>query len=96
MYYFIQPTPSVHSFVHPGVGVDPIIGALAGAQRVISGLDPTDATKQTTLTTGTSFMIYTFISNFTHPPRCADFVVSRGGEYFFSPSLSAIASKLSV
>ncbi|KAJ7832287.1 fungal peroxidase [Mycena leptocephala] len=64
------------NFVHSGVGVDPIIGALAGAQRVISGLDPTDFTKQTTLTT--------------------DFVVSRGGEYFFSPSLSAIASKLSV
>ncbi|KAJ6554263.1 hypothetical protein B0H19DRAFT_1152998, partial [Mycena capillaripes] len=61
-------------FVHAGVGVDPIIGALAGAQRVIGGLDPTDSIKTTNLTT--------------------DFVVSRGGEYFFSPSLSAIASKL--
>jgi hypothetical protein len=66
----------MHSFVHSGVGVDPIIGALAGAPRVISGLDPTNAAKTVTLTT--------------------DFVVSRGGEYFFSPSLSAIASKLSV
>ncbi|KAJ7484484.1 fungal peroxidase [Mycena latifolia] len=64
------------NFVHSNVGVDPIIGALAGAQRVISGLDPTDSTKTTTLTT--------------------DFVVSRGGEYFFSPSLSAIANTLSV
>ncbi|KAJ7868564.1 fungal peroxidase [Mycena olivaceomarginata] len=64
------------NFVHSGVGVDPIIGALAGAPRVISGLDPTNAAKTVTLTT--------------------DFVVSRGGEYFFSPSLSAIASKLSV
>ncbi|KAJ7154720.1 fungal peroxidase [Mycena filopes] len=64
------------NFVHSGVGVDPVIGALAGAQRVVAGLDPTDSTKTTTLTT--------------------DFVVSRGGEYFFVPSLSAIASKLSV
>ncbi|KAJ7826287.1 fungal peroxidase [Mycena olivaceomarginata] len=64
------------AFVHSGVGVDPIIGALAGAQRVVNGLDPTDSTKSITLPT--------------------DFVVSRGGEYFFSPSLSAISSKLSV
>ncbi|KAJ7476657.1 fungal peroxidase [Mycena latifolia] len=64
------------NFVHTGVGVDPIIGALAGAQRVIAGLDPTDDTKSITLTT--------------------DFVVSRGGEYFFAPSLSAIANTLSV
>ncbi|KAJ6571984.1 dye-decolorizing peroxidase precursor [Mycena capillaripes] len=74
---FLQQTwANSPNFVHSGVGVDPVIGALAGAQRLISGLDPTDATKTTTLTT--------------------DFVVSRGGEYFFSPSLSAIASKLSV
>ncbi|KAJ7603225.1 DyP-type peroxidase [Mycena polygramma] len=62
-------------FINSGVGVDPIVGALAGAQRVISGLDPTDSTRELTMTT--------------------DFVVSRGGEYFFSPSLSAIANKLS-
>nr|WAW38291.1 DyP-type peroxidase [Chondrostereum purpureum] len=54
----------------PTPGVDPIIGALAGAQRPISGLDPLDATHDITLQT--------------------DFVVSRGGEYFFSPPLSAI------
>ncbi|KAJ7723390.1 fungal peroxidase [Mycena metata] len=64
------------NFVHAGTGADPIIGALAGAQRVVSGLNPTNAATTTTLTT--------------------DFVVSRGGEYFFAPSLSAIASKLSV
>ncbi|KAJ7033172.1 fungal peroxidase [Mycena alexandri] len=64
------------NFVHAGTGADPIIGALAGAQRVVGGLDPTNSAKTTTLTT--------------------DFVVSRGGEYFFAPSLSAIASKLSV
>ncbi|KAF7348508.1 DyP-type peroxidase [Mycena venus] len=74
---FLQQTwANSANFVHAGVGLDPVIGALAGAQRVIAGLDPTNSTKTTTLTT--------------------DFVVSRGGEYFFSPSLSAIASTLSV
>ncbi|KAJ6572014.1 DyP-type peroxidase [Mycena capillaripes] len=74
---FLQQTWANNAgFVHSGVGVDPIIGALAGAQRAIGGLDPTNSAKTTTLTT--------------------DFVVSRGGEYFFSPSLSAIASTLSV
>ncbi|KAJ6572004.1 dye-decolorizing peroxidase precursor [Mycena capillaripes] len=61
--------------IHPGVGFDPIIGANQGAQRVVTGLDPTDPTRAITLAT--------------------DFVVSRGGEYFFSPSLSAIANTLS-
>ncbi|KAJ7089302.1 fungal peroxidase [Mycena belliarum] len=64
------------TFVHRGVGADPIIGALAGAARLVNGLDPTNTTKSLTLTT--------------------DFVVSRGGEYFFTPSLSAIANTLSV
>ncbi|KAJ7154707.1 fungal peroxidase [Mycena filopes] len=32
-------------FVHPGVGFDPIIGANQGAQRVVSGLDPTDPSR---------------------------------------------------
>ncbi|KAJ7931178.1 fungal peroxidase [Mycena leptocephala] len=74
---FLQQTWADNAnFVHSNVGVDPIIGALAGAQRTIAGLDPSDSTKTTTLTT--------------------DFVVSRGGEYFFAPSLSALASKLSV
>lgn len=60
----------------PTPGVDPIIGALSGAQRPVSGLDPTDSNRDITLVT--------------------DFVQSRGGEYFFSPSLSAIAGKLAV
>ncbi|KAJ7201685.1 fungal peroxidase [Mycena pura] len=74
---FLQKTWADNAnFVHAGTGVDPIIGALAGAQRVVSGLDPTDSTKTLTLTT--------------------DFVVSRGGEYFFTPSLSAISGTLAV
>ncbi|KAJ7799733.1 fungal peroxidase [Mycena olivaceomarginata] len=64
------------NFAHAGVGVDPIIGSLVGAERVITGLDPTNSNVTTTLTT--------------------DFIISRGGEYFFSPSLSAITSTLSV
>ncbi|KAJ6578622.1 fungal peroxidase [Mycena sp. CBHHK59/15] len=68
------------NFVHPGTGVDPIIGRATGsaadAPRVIGGLDPTNSSRTITIMT--------------------DFVVSRGGEYFFSPSLSAIANTLSV
>jgi Dyp-type peroxidase family len=60
----------------PSPGADPIIGALAGAPRVVSGLDPTNPNHDITLVT--------------------DFVVSRGGEYFFSPSLSAILNTISV
>ncbi|KAJ7917362.1 fungal peroxidase [Mycena leptocephala] len=63
------------SFVHAGVGFDPIIGANNGSSRSVTGLDPTNLNGTTTLVT--------------------DFVVSRGGEYFFSPSLSAIANTLS-
>ncbi|KAJ7034781.1 dye-decolorizing peroxidase precursor [Mycena alexandri] len=74
---FIQETWANNAvFVHSGVGIDPIVGQNSGAPRVVGGLDPTNSTKTTTLTT--------------------DFIISRGGEYFFSPSLSAIASKLSV
>ncbi|KAJ7201687.1 hypothetical protein GGX14DRAFT_464677 [Mycena pura] len=72
---FLQKTWADNAnLMYAGTGVDPIIGALAGAQRVIGGLDPTDATKTHTLT--------------------ADFIVSRGGEYFFALSLSAISSTL--
>ncbi|KAJ7725949.1 fungal peroxidase [Mycena metata] len=74
---FIQETWANNAvFVRSGVGIDPIVGQNSGAPRVVGGLDPTNSTKTTTLTT--------------------DFIISRGGEYFFSPSLSAIASKLSV
>ncbi|KAJ6501277.1 hypothetical protein DFH09DRAFT_1202988 [Mycena vulgaris] len=81
------------SFVHGNVGFDPIIGthptcaaakshptsyagANKGGARFVNGLDPTNSSHPTTLTT--------------------DFVVSRGGEYFFSPSLSAMAHTFSV
>ncbi|KAJ7917245.1 fungal peroxidase [Mycena leptocephala] len=77
---FLQQTWANSQFFLHGQGPDPIIGALAGGERDITGLDPTDTTKTTKLTTG----------NFL------DFVVSRGGEYFFSPPLSAISGKLSV
>ncbi|KAF7359690.1 DyP-type peroxidase [Mycena venus] len=73
---FLQQTWANSQFFAHGQGPDPIIGALAGAERDITGLDPTDTTKTTKLTT--------------------DFVVSRGGEYFFSPPLSAISGKLSI
>jgi len=38
----------------PTPGVDPIIGALAGDNRTVSGLDPTDSTRDMTLVTGMS------------------------------------------
>ncbi|KAF8518411.1 fungal peroxidase [Hysterangium stoloniferum] len=59
----------------PDPGFDPIIGSNGGQPRFVSGLDPTNSTRDFTLIT--------------------DFVQSRGGEYFFSPSLSAIAGTLS-
>ncbi|KAJ6501276.1 fungal peroxidase [Mycena vulgaris] len=64
------------NFVHGNVGFDPIIGANKGGPRLVNGLNPTNSSRPTTLTT--------------------DFVVSRGGEYFFSPSLWAMAHKFSV
>ena len=55
-------------------GFDPIIGANGGQSRFVSGLDPTNSSRDVTLVT--------------------DFVQSRGGEYFFSPSISAISTVL--
>ncbi|KAF8583284.1 dye-decolorizing peroxidase precursor [Ramaria rubella] len=55
-------------------GFDPIIGANAGQARFVSGLDPTNSSRDFTLVT--------------------DFVQSRGGEYFFSPSITAIKTVL--
>jgi hypothetical protein len=49
--------------MHAGVGVDPAISALAGAQRVITGLELTNSTKATTLTTGTSLLSSFFLSS---------------------------------
>ncbi|KAJ7366366.1 dye-decolorizing peroxidase precursor [Mycena albidolilacea] len=64
--------------VDPTVGVDPIIGSEGGGPKNISGLDPA--------------VFYLDQTDPVHDvviPR--DFVVSRGGEYFFSPSLSGIS-----
>ncbi|KAJ7676056.1 dye-decolorizing peroxidase precursor [Mycena polygramma] len=63
--------------VDPTVGVDPIIGTEGGGPKNISGLDP--------------LVFYLNQSDPVHDvviPR--DFVVSRGGEYFFAPSLSGL------
>ncbi|KAF8518401.1 fungal peroxidase [Hysterangium stoloniferum] len=56
-------------------GFDAVIGQNAGQARFISGLDPTDASRDFTLV--------------------MDFVQSRGGEYFFSPSISALKTTFS-
>ncbi|KAJ6560973.1 dye-decolorizing peroxidase precursor [Mycena sp. CBHHK59/15] len=82
-FQFLQSTWANNNLFLRGTGPDPIIGAQAGAARSVTGLDPTDPSKTTTLTTGNS-------------PDQTDFVVSKGGEYFFSPSLSAVANTLSV
>ncbi|KAJ7766516.1 dye-decolorizing peroxidase precursor [Mycena maculata] len=63
----------------PTIGVDPIIGTLGGGPKNISGLDP--------------LVYYLNQSDPIHDvviPQ--DYVVSRGGEYFFSPSLSGLGA----
>ncbi|KAJ7138441.1 fungal peroxidase [Mycena crocata] len=82
------------NFVHGNVGFDPIIGANNGAQRIVNGLDPTNTSRPISLATGESPSLNA--SHQTNTKTYVDFVVSRGGEYFFSPSLSAIAHTLSV
>jgi hypothetical protein len=71
-----------------------VAGAAAGAARPVNGLDPTSPARSLTLTTGelVSLICPTHSSNNLN----ADFVVSRGGEYFFAPSLSALAKTLTV
>ncbi|KAJ7925324.1 hypothetical protein B0H13DRAFT_2314532 [Mycena leptocephala] len=90
-FQFLQKTwANNQGFRQPGVGFDPIIGVNGSAQRPVNGLDPTDPARNFTLSTGEPIS-----------PKCscqdlAQYHVSRGGEYFFSPSLSAIANALSV
>ncbi|KAJ6506018.1 dye-decolorizing peroxidase precursor [Mycena vulgaris] len=70
--------------VDPTIGVDPIIGSLGGGPKNISGLDPRFGVPDRSVD---------FLDDPQHDvvlPR--DFVVSRGGEYFFSPSLSGLGS----
>ncbi|KAF7315332.1 Dye-decolorizing peroxidase [Mycena indigotica] len=64
--------------VDPTVGVDPIIGTLSGGPKNISGLDP-----------AVFYLNQTDVAHDVVIPQ--DYVVSRGGEYFFSPSLSGLS-----
>ncbi|KAF8509634.1 hypothetical protein JB92DRAFT_2945330 [Gautieria morchelliformis] len=57
-------------------GFDPLIGANQGGPRTVSGLDPTNSSRDFTL--------------------LKDFIESRGGEYFFTPPVSAINGRLAV
>ncbi|KAJ7892195.1 fungal peroxidase [Mycena leptocephala] len=94
-FQFLQKTwANNQGFRQPGVGFDPIIGTDSWHEifellswRVIAGANggaerPVNGLDPTDPA-----------RNFT---LSTDFVVSRGGEYFFSPSLSAIANTLSV
>ncbi|KAJ7644468.1 dye-decolorizing peroxidase precursor [Roridomyces roridus] len=65
--------------VDPTIGVDPIIGTLGGGPKNISGLDP-----------AVFDLDQSDVSHDVVEPR--DFVVSRGGEYFFSPSLTGLSA----
>ncbi|KAJ7081608.1 dye-decolorizing peroxidase precursor [Mycena belliarum] len=65
------------------IGVDPIIGSLGGGPKNISGLDPAVPCPD-----GNDCLGQRDVSHDVVVPR--DFVVSRGGEYFFAPSLSGI------
>nr|I2DBY3.1 RecName: Full=Dye-decolorizing peroxidase; Short=MepDyP; Flags: Precursor [Mycena epipterygia]AFJ79725.1 dye-decolorizing peroxidase precursor [Mycena epipterygia] len=69
--------------VDPTIGVDPIIGTLGGGPHNISGLNPLIPVNETV-----DFQDDPW--NDVVIPR--DFVVSHGGEYFFSPSLSGISA----
>ncbi|KAF8143463.1 dye-decolorizing peroxidase precursor [Mycena galopus ATCC 62051] len=60
------------------IGVDPIIGTLGGRPKNISGLDPL-----------VYYLNQTDVSHDVVIPQ--DYVVSRGGEYFFAPSLTGIS-----
>ncbi|KAF7345957.1 Dye-decolorizing peroxidase [Mycena venus] len=69
--------------VDPTIGVDPIIGTLGGGPKNISGLNPLVPVDES--------------SDFHDDPWNdvvipKDFVISRGGEYFFSPSLSGLGA----
>ncbi|KAJ7465137.1 dye-decolorizing peroxidase precursor [Mycena latifolia] len=69
--------------VDPTVGVDPIIGSLGGGPKDISGLDPLVPCPDDDNCQGQLDPVHDVTI-----PR--DFVVSHGGEYFFSPSLSGL------
>jgi hypothetical protein len=82
------------SFLKQGEGFDPIIGENQGLPKNTSFLNPDNTAAILTIPQG----------QFTSPSFCrlpffltisnTDFVVSRGGEYFFAPSLSAILNTI--
>ncbi|KAJ8507744.1 dyp-type peroxidase [Pleurotus djamor] len=61
-------------------GSDPIYGQANGASRSTSGLDPLDPNREFEFHSPTP----------EDPTNVLEFVVPRGGDYFFSPSISAI------
>jgi hypothetical protein len=78
-------------------GVDPIIGVSndrnggAGQPRPISGLNPNDISDAGDITLPIGRLYFSCVmTNLTLNSHLIDFVVSRGGEYFFTPSLSAL------
>ncbi|KAJ7270408.1 dye-decolorizing peroxidase precursor [Mycena rebaudengoi] len=69
--------------VDPTIGVDPIIGTLGGGPKNISGLDPLVPVDE-------SVDFHDDPWNDVVIPK--DYVISRGGEYFFSPPLSGLGA----
>ncbi|KAJ7921834.1 hypothetical protein B0H13DRAFT_2318143 [Mycena leptocephala] len=69
--------------VDPTIGVDPIIGTLGGGPKNISELDPLVPVDE-------SVSFHDDPWNDVVVPT--DYVISRGGEYFFSPSLSGLGA----
>ncbi|KAJ7891556.1 dye-decolorizing peroxidase precursor [Mycena leptocephala] len=69
--------------VDPTIGVDPIIGTLGGGPKNISGLNPLVPVDE-------SVDFHDDPWNDVVLPT--DYVISRGGEYFFSPSLSGLGA----
>ncbi|KAJ6536078.1 dye-decolorizing peroxidase precursor [Mycena capillaripes] len=69
--------------VDPTIGVDPIIGTLGGGSKNISGLNPLVPVDE-------SVDFHDDPWNDVVLPT--DYVISRGGEYFFSPSLSGLGA----
>ena len=72
----------------PTPGYDPIIGANFGNAREATGLDPSNASRTFTMQEG-EFDWYKHLVDWLSR-LSSDFVVSRGGEYFLTPSLSAL------
>ena len=72
----------------PAPGYDPIIGANFGNARETTGLDPSNTSRTFTMQEG-GFDWYNYLVDWLSR-LLSDFVISRGGEYFLTPSLSAL------